>query len=76
MSNYDAQCTLRVSLGEQNTMEEAMYFCDVLERAVPQIRKLSLLWSEWLSDIENKFIHEFGNVKMCECLIKKLKQVS
>ena len=35
---------MRFTFGPQNTMEEAKYLCDVLEKVIPRRRAMSCMW--------------------------------
>ena len=39
-----AHCSLRISFGVQNTMEDAKAICAALDKIVPEVRKRSPLW--------------------------------
>lgn len=38
--------SMRFTFGPQNTMEEAIYLCDVLEEVIPRRREMSCMWLE------------------------------
>lgn len=39
-----AHCSLRISFGVQNTMDDAKAVCDALDEVVPAVRQRSPLW--------------------------------
>ena len=41
-----AHCSLRISFGVQNTVEEARAVCAALDEVVPKVRERSPLWNE------------------------------
>ncbi|MEG0617396.1 MAG: cysteine desulfurase NifS [Oscillospiraceae bacterium] len=44
MKHELAHCSLRISFGVQNTMEDAEYVCTALDEIVPKVRERSPLW--------------------------------
>ncbi len=45
-THADANCSVRISFGVQNTMEEAKILCEELKATVAEVRKRSPIWQE------------------------------
>ena len=44
VTHADANCSVRITFGPQNTMEDARAVCDALDEAVPEVRRRSAIW--------------------------------